>query len=153
MEPLLRRRQTTLGILGAGVIVFGIWTVVKTVLFWLTQRTGPFGAMPAAERVGLSLLVGIPMLADLGLRFYIGHSARAESAGAHRSAFYLVLTGVLIALNGMAVGFTSFVLIAGGADWLDTLIELFIDLTSCVTMADLLITGIGFRSLRKRLGM
>ena len=143
-EVELRRNQDTLVIIGSGVIVFGIWSIIRT---FLTQL---FGADPileidadsgSFERVIGYIGAGIVLAVELGIRLYIGLSARAEGMGKPRGRGYLMLSWLLLIgdLLLILLGILSYVekALGEGINAQDV-ISVLIEITNAVILAQLI---------------
>ena len=129
----LRKNQNTLSVIGLGVIVFGIWSVIKIVLYTALDNDG--------------------ILAS-SLRLHVGLSAMAEGRGRSPRKAYIILT-FLMAL----VSFALFVAGMVGL-WLSDSVEVsigvslvssIVDATSCVLLFEMAVSAIQVKRLRKRL--
>lgn len=140
--------QSDLASMGLGVIAFGVWSVIKTVLYVALDTEKYLGSFEGnmAMIVIFWALLGGALAIDLALRLHIGRSAIAEGKGAKRKSGYIVL-----ALLMAAFSFTA--LIAGlfvqgfGAGIKNSAVTLIVELTS-----DVLLLGVGISAFRvKRL--
>jgi hypothetical protein len=159
MEIELRRRRTTLSILGMGIICFGIWDVVKTLLYiWMGDDIIDLPDIPP-EYEALALVIAIVLVAlvvlfDLWMRLYLGLSARAESFGEKKGSAYIVLAALLFAGNLLSL----VMILLGRLDArlenqseLDYCVSLFVDCTSASMLGELLYNAIRIRVLERRL--
>ena len=100
MEAQLRKHQTTLIIIGSGVIVLGIWSVVKVILYHLLasgafqQDTPELFWEDIDDYSEYALSIGI-MVVELLCRLYVGHSARSEGSGQRKGNAYVIVTCLL----------------------------------------------------------
>lgn len=113
-----RRLQDALAIAGNGVIAFCVWSIAKIGLFLmfadgdaLRQLFGISDDSLAIVTYSSSVIIA---LVDMGLRAYVGMSARAEGRGEKRGPFYLVVAAMVAAGNtaslfAIALG-TSYIL-------------------------------------------
>ena len=107
----LRRDENTLTVVGSGVILFGVWTVVKMVLQEINrfpefmaelgvdelefEETGlaDMGLDPNLLAMAVAFTVVIIVyLMDLGLRVFVGLSARAEKSKSGRRQKLMILS-------------------------------------------------------------
>lgn len=100
LQVRLRKDRNTLVVVGAGVIAFGVWSVIKAVMYaavnietLLVTRSGE-RLSPAAFWIALAVIVAI----ELALRVYVGRSAIAEGRGVKKGALYIVLA-ILMGLS------------------------------------------------------
>ena len=138
-ESELRRGQNTLFILGGGVITFGVWSVVKMIMYFALDPAKYFHfddipqeyrllAMAFAYGI-IALIVGL----DVGLRFYVGLSARAEARGKKKSRAYII--------------------VAAPDNILDTAVSTIVDITAQITLIELVLTARRVQRLRKLLSV
>ena len=152
----LRKNQNTLSVIGLGVIVFGVWSVIKIVLYTALDNDGILASSLRGnlERWAFWIMMGIFLAADLGLRLHVGLSAMAEGRGRSPRKAYIALT-FLMAL-------VSFALFAAGMVglWLSDSVEVsigvslvssIVDATSCVLLFEMAVSAIQVKRLRKRL--
>ena len=148
----LRKNQNTLSVIGLGVIVFGIWSVIKIVLYTALDNDGLLESSLRGnlERWAFWIMMGILLAADLGLRLHVGLSAMAEGRGRSPRKAYIILTFLMALI--------SFALFAAGLIGLWTsdsfgvsLVSSIVDATSCVLLLEMAVSAIQVKRLRKRL--
>ena len=159
MEKELRKNQHLLAILGAGVIAFGFWTMIKTILVFalqtdrimtLMEKSNP--DLSSSDMTAVIISVLVFLVADLSVRLYIGLSARAEGLGKKSGRVYLVLTVLLIA-GAVLIE----VLAVTGFDMedydsvLDVGVTFLVGLTSLIVLLELRISAIRVKRLTKAL--
>jgi uncharacterized membrane protein len=149
----LRKDENTLVVVGGGVILFGVWSLVKALLYLISDRTEIIEEIPYDEigKAGVIVVVAavfLILMADLAVRLYVGMSARAEGRGHKKSPVYLILTGVMV-LGSLI---TLFILIrygkAAANDVPDLIISTLIELTSMVLECEMIYAGIRVRRAR-----
>ena len=133
-EITLRRNQDTLIIVGTGVIIFGLWSLLKAV-FTLLLNMGSMYDMIMQEdtlvgRIAASVAVVLVLLIDLGLRLFVGMSAISVGRGG-KSRFVFVAIALFLA-------FISHVAAA-------------VELTSLITLTQLINSAMAIRGIRKEL--
>ena len=160
----LRRDENTLIVVGTGVILFGIWSVVKALL----QGNASFSNMLAEVRLedagleelgfgDLSWLVAalaaafvlIILLLDLSIRIFVGMSARAEGRGKKQGPVYLVLSVLLLVFSGIFVCSYLFVLFHGSDQVMDADAAIVVELTSFVTLLQMILSAVRVRRARR----
>lgn len=159
MGAELRKHQDMLIIIGTGVIAFGVWSVIKTVLYYALSRDEMLRilkeqGLEQGYEAGVYVLIALALAFILGLRIYIGLSARAEGVGKRRGNGYVVLAAIMTLAN-----FGGFVLSVAGAFelelTLDNIVDLsvtfVVELTSIATMAELVYSALRVRNLRKQI--
>jgi magnesium-transporting ATPase (P-type) len=101
-QAQLRRIQDTLTISGTAVIAFSVWSLAKIGLFLTFANENMLSWLLGLDKESLTVAVYVSLvvvaLVDMGVRVYVGTSARAEGRGAKKGPFYLVVA-VIIALG------------------------------------------------------
>ena len=100
METELRRRRSELLTLGFGIIAFGVWSVLKTYLYtWvdpLIENVDVEEQYKTAATILGYVMITIVLAMDLGLRLYVGMSARAEGLGKKKGRAYIVVAALML---------------------------------------------------------
>ncbi len=144
----LRRNQSTLVTTGLGVIAFGVWSVLKSLLLVASDPDRYLGSFEGDWHLILTfwVLLGGALVIDLALRLHIGLSAIAEGKGKKRRRGYIVLALLMAVL--------SFVLLAAGlfvqgfsAGVGRTVVTLIVEFTSDVLMLGMCISAIRVKRL------
>ena len=162
-ETELRRGQNSLFILGGGVITFGLWSIVKSIMYFVVDPSRFFHIddIPQEYRLlTLTIMYGIVALTvglDIGLRIYVGLSARAEARGKKKSRAYIIVAAVMATGNllffGGALLLTIFYADAAPDNILDTLVSAIVDATALITLIELVFTARNVQRLRKLLSL
>ena len=164
----LRRDENTLTVVGSGVILFGVWTVVKMVLQEI-NRFPEFMAELGVDELGFEetglahlgldpnllamavafTVVIIVYLMDLGLRVFVGLSARAEGRGRPQGRLYLILAGLLLVLSGLS--FVSYVIMyfSHSEYVVDADAAILVELTSFITLLQMIISAVRVKRARR----
>ena len=150
-ERKMRRYQNLLTVSGLGVIIFGLWSVLKTILL-LFMKEGILSEIPddTFVRVMFFLILGGILLIDVLIRLYVGLSARAEGFGKKKGYGYVVIA-ILMALASLA----SLVLIFFDTNeqslW-ELIVSVIVEATSLVVTIELLVAAFTVKKLKKELG-
>lgn len=98
-----RRLQDALAIAGGGVIAFCVWSLAKIGLFLMFADGNALRQLLGINDNSLAIVTYVSSafiaLVDIGLRAYVGISARAEARGEKRGPFYLVVAAAVAAGN------------------------------------------------------
>lgn len=150
-EIKMRRYQNLLTVSGLGVIIFGLWTVLKTILLLFLQEDMvddlPDGLF---YRVLFFTLIGGVLLIDFLIRLFVGLSARAEGFGKKKGYGYIVVA-ILIAIASLV----SLVLIffdMGDRSVLELIVSFIVEATSMIATVELLVAAFTVKKLKKELG-
>ena len=148
METKIRRLQNNLVTIGTGIIVFSVWSIIKTV-FSTTLFRAEMLEDPGEYDLVVIALTWIITLVDCLLHCFIGFSARAEGNGKRKSVFYLIVTGLVLCLYIPLVAAECTTLFHITESVLKFLFTLFIDITSVVMMAELFVSAVSIRVLKR----
>ncbi len=164
MDKLLRRNENTLVIVGTGVILYGLWSVVKTLFLALQelhrqsmdssvlammQPFSPEIAKTVFFLLGVLLLV-ILLAADILLRLYVGLSARAEGFGRKKKGYGYLVIAALMAVASVTTLVAAVISIPSSLDTIeDKIVTIIVELTSCITMTEMIISALKVKKLRK----
>ena len=150
-ERKMRRYQNLLTVSGLGVIIFGLWSVLKTILL-LFMKEGILSEIPddTFVRVMFFLILGGILLIDVLIRLYVGLAARAEGFGKKKGYAYVIIA-ILMALASLA----SLVLIFFDSNeqsiW-ELIVSVIVEATSLVVTIELLVAAFTVKKLKKELG-
>ena len=155
MEKELRRKQVTLVTLGTGVILFGVWSVVKSLLYFRTNLFADLDTQVEPELLPYMLatvvIVALSVLADLGIRLKIGRRARAEGMGRRQKNGYLILAALIVLVNITGDLLGVYYIVKNGVpeqSGPDYIVSVLVDLSSTILLAELIITALRVRKLR-----
>ena len=156
MQKELIRHQNMLVIIGTGVMLFSIWSVVRSVMFLILNNqlaeilTELFAdaSKAAVNPIGLHLPLFAVLAIDLGLRLFVGHSARSMGRYGTRSHTCIAGTIVLIVIGAMSI-FRILATFNLQRNLFDNVITLFIDVTSFVLLVELLVSAIWLKRLTR----
>ena len=166
MEKELRRQQSILSASGTAVALFGVWSVVKTILFAFLgpsnmnipkDTANPMEEAlskmnPADLEIFVLIVLGIAlvvMVVDLALRLYVGFSARAEAKGKKKSVVYLVFVVISLILSVLSV--ISLLQTTYVTSPLDSIASIVVEATSAFSLISLFVASVRLRKLRKQL--
>ena len=150
-ERKMRRYQNLLTVSGLGVIIFGLWSVLKSILL-LFMKEGILSEIPddTFVRVMFFLILGGILLVDVLIRLYVGLSARAEGFGKKKGYGYVIIA-ILMALASL----TSLVLIFFDSNeqsiW-ELIVSVIVEATSLVVTIELLVAAFTVKKLKKETG-
>ena len=155
MEKELRRKQVTLVTLGTGVILFGVWSVVKSLLYFRTNLFADLDTQAEPELLPYMLatvvIVALFVLADLGIRLKIGRRARAEGMGRRQKNGYLILAALIVLVNIIGDLLGVYYIVKNGVpeqSGPDYVVSALVDLSSTILLAELIVTVLRVRKLR-----
>ena len=162
----LRRNQDKLINIGMGVIAFGVWSAVRTMMQMYVQRQDyikqikdGMETMSTEEQEMFSdafifgiffAMMFVALAVGMGLRLYVGLSARSEGFGKKKGYGYLIVGFILEVIWIMSIvsSFTN-----SSDDFYDPLeqvVIVLIDITSVVIMIELFISAFRVKRMRKK---
>ena len=148
----LRKNCDILAVVGLGVIIFGIWSVIKTVLFTALDQDGIRSAPLEGgwERIAFWIIIGLVLAIDLGLRFYVGRSAISESRGRKKSGLYIALALMMAIISfGVLVG--GFIVSKRMEDVGASVVSIIVEMTSSILLVEMAVSAIKVRRINKEL--
>lgn len=149
-EVKMRRYQNLLMISGLGVIAFGLWTILKTILLLFVKENTLAELPDSLARVIFIVVLVVVLAVDFLFRLFIGLSARAEGQGKKKGYAYIVFA-ILLAIFSLA----SVVLIffdVGETSILELTVSVIVEVTSLIVVIELLVAAFTVKKLRKELG-
>ena len=153
MQRDLRRNENILAVSGVTMILFGVWTAIKLVLYFSLSEDG-FRAIPKDAEGQLERLILIAILVlficiSMSTRLCVGLSARAESMGRKKGYGYVVLAVLILAADILALGFSLAHIEENFDSWMDMVITLFVETTSMLTIAELIVAAFRVKKLKR----
>ena len=157
LQIQLRKNQDTLKIVGLGVMAFGAWSIVKSILYTTAQWSSikeeivvPEANETIAKMVYL-FMIAVILTVEIAIRLYIGRSAIAEGRGERRRPGYVVVAFLITAI-GLTLTVTAFVVPGIRMELnLEALVSLFVEITSAVITLEMCWSAIRVRKLRRQL--
>lgn len=156
MQVKHRKIQDHLVISGLAVIAFGLWSVIKSAVFFtLNKGMSNYldeAAVPDELRGTISVMTAVILIVvfsiDIGLRLLVGLNARAEGRGIKRGAGYIVIAILLAVVS--VFSFVIFMVTAVRlAETVDTVLTAVVELTSLGALILLIITALINRKFMK----
>ncbi len=152
LQARIRRLQDTLTVVGVGVLAFGAWTLVKTMLFFFVYdeqaQRQMFQITDEITMQTFYIVFVVFALIDLTIRLYVGLSARAEGRGKRKGVFYLIMSGLMAVSSA-----SSIILIALGnsssPSVFDLLMTAAIETTSFITLVLMIFCAVRLRRLSR----
>ena len=149
MKAKLIREETALSISGMAVMAFGLWTIIRVVMEILINMGPVIEASKGSDEFIVYIIVCVIMifasLIALGLRAYIGLSARSFGRGKDKGILFIIVTGIVIFIDTAALVYSFF-------QSLDLAISdiaaIFVDLTSLFALVRVMVAAISVRAYR-----
>lgn len=166
----LRKYEHILAISGAGVIAFGLWSIVKAVIYVILSPVSQFSQVFTEEDmaqlnianvgereadIALIVLILFGMVLDVLLRIYVGRRAISEGRFNRKRRFVYVVLAFFIAVGMLMQLVRRLVFLFGpGSDPMPAVIRAMsvswiVDVTSLLALIELIIAAIMVRRLRK----
>ena len=159
MNSACRKYQNELIVTGNGVILFGIWSLVRAIMMLLfpsDARDQLLSASGTAVQTQLVIILTIVLFfilvgIDLVLRLFIGISARREAYGMKKRRGYLGAAIVLLCAYFALDAYSVYLLPRYPANLVVNILYLVIDLTSILALLWLINACVRFRKIRKQM--
>ena len=148
MERELRKNESTLASVGTGIMWFGIWSAIKSILIFVSNVTGTTGDLAKFEGmehavavVVLVMIMALMVIIPLKFHFYVGRAARAEARGEKRKGAYIVIAGIMFAFNILGIVLNIWIITTGGFSFngQDSIDEMLVTVIVDITLAYLLL--------------
>ena len=165
MQTELIKHRHTLAVVGMGAIAFGIWSLVKSILYFVLVE--PIFDTISSNYDDLSnskyeawvlvaitfALVVLFVLIDMLLRWKVGRRAMAISRGEREpGAGFFILSAILtlMDLSELVMGILSITgAIPSEEDMIDRISRLLVDFTSVVMLIEMIVSAVMIRKLTK----
>lgn len=158
MEKELRKRQSLLVDTGMGMVMFGIWSVVKINMYLALSSVFSEALQITTQALepdepyfimGFWIIIAVFLVGNLSLHLYIGLSAVADGKGRKKGYAYILLTAALLASNLQ----TNWYVYRTGLRQItiNSFMGIFLDMASLYVIVELLITAIRVKRLRKKM--
>lgn len=173
IEIELRKRQNTLIIAGAGTIIFGVWSIVKTLGLFYFDRARRMAVLKGMIEAGgetwedryyllAVVLTVIILMWDLAFRAFIGWAAISEGMGKRRSILYIIVACLMLlgsagTITGLSSEYVRFLVQLTSetpeATTQDpSLSAVIIEITSLIMLVEMIHASIRVRKLTKESG-
>lgn len=137
-----------------GIILFSIWPFLK---FILIESVAPMDLIDDSLadiphiRTILYTIVFILFLLNLVVHIYIGRSAIGEGRGHYKKSYTYIIITIILAIVNTAMIIKSIPTMLEGSDHSYEITNLFVDLTLCWIMIQIIVSAMGLRKLDTRL--
>lgn len=157
----IRKSQNTLIVVGSGIVLFSIWSMVKflSMLFLLRNETvagvmsiaGPVEGISDRAAFWVIAIVTIVIMSFISFRIYVGLSAIAEGRGKRRGYLYIIIAMIMIISSVwyLFIGFTTSEAPEqlGAFTRNQSISTLIIDATSMIMLIQMVISAIKIKKL------
>ena len=147
MEIKIRRLENNMMTLGAGIIAFSVWSLLKYAMTFFSDLSYTEELVGAARAVFIAIIVFVS-LADVLLHLYIGVSARSEGKGKKKTPLYLILTAAVILVYVVAIVLEVYLLFTS-ENYFTMVVTLLVDVTSVIIFIELFVSGVQLRRIRR----
>ena len=167
IQQQYRRIRSILRQSGFGVIIFGLWSIIRVVLqaFFNNGTKVENEATPTITAGGaeipvdagwivVAVLIAIFgfLIVEVGLRLFVGFSARSEAMGKKKSIAYIIVAGILIPFYAFSAVYNIMTMNFLDGYVIDMIITIILDVSSLIALIELFVSGIRLRGLRKKYG-
>ena len=149
MDAKTRKTAINLITLGTGVVFFGIWKLVKSLVSFILLdaelHENLTEEMILFTKIFFWSLIGISFILNL----YVGLSARALGKGKNTSSFFLVVAGIIVFFRSIIAAIELIAAFLDHGDTINLIITAFIDITTIVFLVELMVYSIRLKKIRK----
>lgn len=150
MGVKIRRLENNLVTLGAGIIAFGLWSVIKFSLTNLMMGKEFTDTLDNEYRLAFNLIGIAFIIGSFLIYLWIGLSARAEGKGKRKKIFYLIAVVIIIIYSILMILYECFLMIISEEGILSFVVAMIVDGTRTVFLIELLYSSITLRRLKKQ---
>ncbi len=145
MERQIRKHQNTLIVIGTGILLFTLWSVIKTIASFNMHIAGLYSS-PAEGFVIMFILV-ILLGVDTLLRVFTALKARSAGYKKNGKISYIFTAIILILIHITAIVYYLMNFSASVDSVIDTVVTCVIEGTGIVMTLDLIYSGIRLKKL------
>jgi len=151
----IRRYHNQLKVTSNGVLILGVWSVLKTFLTSITgtDQLGIPRANTTADLIFTVIGYGIVLLIDFRLRMIVWRGARKEAYGRDTNNKYIFVTVLLILVSGFSFVAICYYMIKTHEHISTHLASILIESASFVIMCELLYSALKIRKIRSNLSV
>ena len=151
----LRRNRNTLVVAGMGVVAFGIWSIIKTVMEGLfgslvDELKELFVEVPAIIQILILCFTGFYILADVFIRIIIGVMAYRNSKKEKQSLKILIPSVMVGSTSLFSLCVVIHNMLIENKFTVDNYVAFFVELTSFSILLELIIVSIDNKRLTSR---
>ena len=158
VEAKLRKQQSILICSGLGVILFGVWSIIRIVLmrfmdpqhFLEVFTTAELVDEVLYERVVMAVVLVIYML-DLILRSYIGLSAIQEGNGKYKKRGTYICIATLVSVLVIITDIVDISAFFTGDTGLESFLSSVVEMTIHIATIEIVVAAIKVRILRQQI--
>lgn len=155
-----RRLKDILISSGTGVVMFAVWGVVRTILNFtlVNKNNNEFAEITSELGEGqyadiffavLAILTCAILAAEVGIRLFVGLSARAEGKGKKRGWAYVIVAYIMIPiyLAGLVVSIINIATVNTGI--IDMIVTVLVEATSLFAFVELAVSATRLKRIKK----
>ena len=144
-----RRLEINQMTLGTGVVIFGIWSLIRMGLTLFIFNDGMDAEFDPDYRTLSLAIVWVATILLFLLYAYVGLSARSEGRGKRKSVAFLIWSGFALFLYIISLVFEVSAMFEEEKGIFSMVASLIIDITSIVCMLEMMVGSVKLRKLRK----
>lgn len=149
MDAKTRKTAINLITLGTGVIFFGIWTLVKSLVSFILLDAELHENLTEEMILFTKIFFWALIAVSFILNLYVGLSARALGKGKNKSSFFLVVAGIIVFFRSIIAAIELIGAFLDYGDTINLIITAFIDITTIVFLVELMVYSIRLKKIRK----
>ena len=153
MGAKLRREENALSISGMAIMVFGLWNLAQVVIDMFLNRDSVMGmsldGQDQEAYIIMEIILVVFEVIDLGLRAFIGLTARSFGRGKDKGIAFLIIAGILVVFNICSLVSELLSLLDIETGIATNIVEIMVEATSLFAMIRVMVAGIRVRIYRK----
>lgn len=166
VETKIRKYQSILICSGIGVILFGVWSIVRLVLMVYMDEAHLLNLIGASDMMTIRNDIDVETIKkvaisfsfafltfDLIARIYIGMSAIKEGRGQYKKRITYIVIAVICALISVSADVNEVVAFFRGKEEFESFLSAAIDISIHVASIEIIVAAIKVRALNKKLSL
>lgn len=157
IEARIRKQQAILIYSGMGIIIFGVWSIVRLLLLryldaqHFVDMLVPENAIEYSDYEWLVLVIVVLMLLiDLMVRTYIGVSAIMEGYGRYRKRCVYIVVAAICAIVSISVDIIEIKSFFTGDTNFEMFLSAIVDITIHIATIEVVVAAIKLRMINKK---
>lgn len=153
MDVTIRRLENNLVTVGTGIIMFGLWAFIKSILTALLIGMDYIDNATEEEQLLFSIASWIFAVLSVLMYLWLGLSARAEGKGKRKSPVYLFFVGMICLFSISAILYEIYTLTVQFKtvdDPVTLLVTIIIDVTRLIFLFELIYSSVMLRRIKKQ---
>ena len=150
----LRKNKSTLVALGTGIMAFGIWSIIKTMMEFLLGSAGEeirevMSDLTGGGRIAVIAVTAFIVIVDLLIRCHVGINAIRE--GRNKKSRHYMFSVVLLIISSIVSLILLFMeMLEPGEISMNDEVSIFVEITSLVILIEMITVSVSTSKIKAR---